>query len=389
MRNKWPLMENNITRADLDALKAFLETEPILTQSEQVRAFETAWSEWLGVRRSVFVNSGASANLVTLAALKAIYGAGDVIVSPFGWISDIVAVLINGFTPVFVDIHPRTLAMDNDKIIAALTPQTRAVLLTHAQGFCGVTPRLLEALRQTAVPLLEDVCESHGATLGNATLGTLGLAANFSFYYAHHMSTIEGGMVSTNDETLYQTVRMMRSHGMIREATDPALRRRYETDYPDLNPAFIFAYPGFNLRGTEIGAVLGRSQLERLDANNARRRANFACFLEHLDGEKFRTDFHTDGSSNYALNLILRNPDSILRDRVMNALDSHHVEYRRGSAGGGNQLRQPYLSHLSERLDFSLFKEVEHIHFFGFYIGNYPTLERRDIRDLCTILNRV
>ena len=115
------------------------------------------------------------------------------------------------------------------------------------------------------IPLVEDVCESHGATHGGKKAGTFGLASNFSFYFAHHMSTVEGGMVCTNDDAFYDAIRMFRSHGMVREAESPELRARYAAENPELSPDFIFAFPAFNVRSTEINAVLGRSQLKRLD----------------------------------------------------------------------------------------------------------------------------
>ena len=389
MRHNWPLMENNITKDDLSTLIAFLETAPILTQSSNVRAFEREWSDWLGVEHSVFVNSGSSANLLTLAALRERDGTGEVILSPFGWISDVVAVILNGFTPVFVDIDPRTLSMDNGLAIRHLNENTRAVLMTHVQGFNGLDEPLLGALSERGIPLIEDVCESHGATFGGARLGAFGTVSNFSFYYAHHMSTIEGGMISTNDAGLFQMARMMRSHGMIRESTDDSLKRRFTSAHPDLNPDFIFAHPGFNMRNTEIGAVIGRNQLRRLDDNNRSRRRNFALFLSLLDPEMYRTDFRLEGSCNYAFNVILREPSPAVMDKVMHTLRQHRVEFRRGSAGGGNQLRQPYLKDRVPDIDLGRFPELEHVHFYGLYLGNYPSLEEQDVRDLCEILNRV
>jgi CDP-4-dehydro-6-deoxyglucose reductase, E1 len=389
MRRFWPLMENNITKEDLDAIIAFLKGNPILTQSNHVRAFEREWSDWLGVKHSVFVNSGASANILTLAAVKEAFGGGEVIVAPLGWISDIVAVILNAFEPIFVDINPRNLAMDTDLIIDRISHRTRAVLLTHVQGFCGLSEQLLEVLEQRNILLIEDTCESHGATFRGRKLGTFGAISNFSFYYAHHMSTIEGGMVSTDSDELFEIVRMLRSHGMVREATDDALKARYEAEYPDLNPDFIFAYPGFNMRNTEIGAVLGRNQLKRLDANNEKRRHNFALFLENLDPNKYRTDFDLEGSCNYAFNLILREPDDALCRRVMETLRHHRIEFRRGSAGGGNQLRQPYLRERVGDIDFGSYPAVEHIHFYGFYLGNYPGLPDEDIVDLTRLLNEI
>ena len=126
------------------------------------------------------------------------------------------------------------------------------------------TRRLLDELGRRGIPLLEDVCESHGATFAGRKLGSIGLVSNFSFYYAHHLSTVEGGMVCTNDSGIYETVRMLRSHGMVRESTSVEVRQSYARKHPDLNPEFIFAFPAYNIRSTELNAVIGRSQLKRL-----------------------------------------------------------------------------------------------------------------------------
>ena len=384
----WPLMRNNISRQDLDALIQYLQQDdPILTQSSQVRAFEQEWSEWLGVKYSVFVNSGSSANLLTMTALRQHYGPGEVIVPSLTWVSDIASVLQAGLEPVFVDINPRTLGMDVDQVLRKLGPKTRAVFLTHILGYNALDQILLDELQQRGIPLIEDVCESHGAQFGSAKLGSLGLMSNFSFYYAHHMSTIEGGMVCTNDAQLYQTVRMLRSHGMVRESTSPELKQSFTTRHPDLNPDFIFAFPAYNVRSTELNAILGRSQLKRLDQNNRRRTENLLLFLENLDANRYQVDFATEGSCNYAFTLILKHPDEALRDRVMAGLREHGVEFRRGTSGGGNQLRQPYLKKLFGEKECLKFPRVDHVHFFGFYIGNYPSLERASILELCALLN--
>jgi len=387
MNLNWPLMENNITKEDLNVLIEFLKGHPRLTQGENVQIFESEWSEWLGVKHSVFVNSGASANLITMAALKHLYGTGEIIVPPLTWISDIASVIQNGFTPVFVDINPKNLCMNDEQVIAKLSEKTKAVFMTHVQGFNGLTDRLLETLEEKNIPLIEDVCESHGAMFKRKKLGSFGLISNFSFYFAHHMSTIEGGMVCTNNETIYETIRMLRSHGMVRESTSDGIKQKYINEYSDLSPDFIFAYPAYNVRNTEIGAVLGRNQLKRLDENNAKRRQNFKMFLENLDPSKYRTDFDLEGSCNYAFNLVLKEPDLELRDRVEKAMRNAGVEFRRGSSGGGNQLRQPYLQGIVPEREYEKVPETEHIHFFGYYIGNYPDLEKMKIQAFCRLLN--
>ncbi|HEX5445437.1 MAG TPA: DegT/DnrJ/EryC1/StrS family aminotransferase [Pirellulales bacterium] len=384
----WPLMRNNFAPADLAAAVALLEQDdPVLTQASQVRAFEREWSDWLGVRHSVFVNSGSSANLLTLAALRETYGPGEVIVPTLTWVSDIAAVIQNGFEPVFVDVDRRTLGMDNDEVIGKLSANTRAVFITHVLGYNALTARLLDELARRQIPLLEDCCESHGAAFHGFRVGTLGLMSNFSFYYAHHLTTIEGGMISTNDGRLYQLLRMLRSHGMVREATDDDLKQSYHDEFPDLNPEFIFALPAYNVRSTELNAAIGRSQLKRLDAGNAERAENLAAFLAHLDPEKYQTDFAVEGSSSYALTLVLREPDERLCQRVMSALRAARVEFRRGLSGGGNQLRQPYLRRRFGSDAWANYPRVEHLHFYGFYLGNYPGLHREQILALCEMLN--
>lgn len=386
---KWPLMDDNITRDDLDTLIEFLKGEPRLTQSANVAAFEEEWSEWLGVKYSVFVNSGASANLATMTALKHRCGEGEIIVPPLTWVSDISSVLWNGFTPVFADINPRTLCMDEDQILSRITDRTKAVFMTYVQGFNGLSDRLLQELDERGIALIEDVCESHGATFKDRRLGSIGLASNFSFYFAHHMSTVEGGMISTNDEEFYNAIRMLRSHGMTREAPNKSIRERYERENPELPQDFIFAFPAFNIRSTEINAVLGRSQLKKLDANNELRTRNFKLFLSLIDPEKYRTDFEVEGSCNYAFNLVLKNPDFAFRDRLEAAMHDAGIEFRRGSAGGGNQLRQHYLKGIVPADAWKDYPETEHIHHFAWYVGNYPTLDEDRIRELCDVLNSV
>jgi len=388
---KFPLMRNNILREDLDAVIEHLrQDDPILTHGANVRAFEEEWSAWLGVKYSILVNSGASANLLTMAILKIRYPeGGEVIVPPLTWISDIASVLQNGFTPVFADIDPHTLAMDTKQVIAKITDKTRAVFLTHVQGFDGLTDELVSELEHRKILLIEDVCESHGATHNGQKLGSFGYISNFSFYYAHHMSTIEGGMVCTNDQEVYQQVRMLRSHGMVREANDPAVRSEYQHANPELNPDFIFAFPAYNTRNTEIGGIMGRSQLKRLDANVRRRTENLYRFLRQIDPKKYRTDFKLEGSSNYAFNLILKKTDEAFVQRLMARMREAGIEFRRGSAGGGNQIRQPYLKGILPENYHKQFPQVEHVHFYGFYIGNFPDLRDDEVDEICAILNSV
>lgn len=389
----YPLMENNIEKEDIDVLIDFLRTSNRFTNGIKVREFETAWSDWLGgVKYSLFVNSGSSANHITMAAIKELYGEGEVIVSPIGWESDIASVIQAGLKPVFVDVKLNNMAMDTKEVLKHITNKTRAVMLTHVLGFNGISEELLRELDGSHVKLIEDTCESHGATYtsGNGEerkCGSLGFASNFSFYYAHHMSTIEGGMICTNDDEFYQYCRMFRSHGMLREADDPTFRAEWEKRYPNVHREFLFPVPGYNFRSTELNAVIGLNQLKRLDGNIEKRRSNFEAFVSHLDSNRFYTDFHMAGNSNYAFVVILREKDAGLFKRVTDKLAESGVEYRRGTAGGGNHVRQPYVQKLVPNVKAEDFPIAEHIHEYGLYLGNYPQLERQKILDVCEILN--
>ena len=381
-----PLMAENIDRSDIDSVIEFLQQDPIprLTNGEKVVEFEKRWSEWLGVKHSIFVNSGTSANELTMLALKYMFPeGGEIILPPLTWVSDINSVLFAGFDPVFVDINFKNLSFDMDKIESKITSKTKAIFITHVLGLNGLTKKLLKVCEENNILLIEDVCESHGATFDGAKAGSFGFASNFSFYFAHHMSTIEGGMVSTNDDNFNQFCRSLRSHGMIRELTDESLKLEYAEKYPDLNQDFIG--PAHNFRSTEINAVLGISQLKKLDTNNLNRVSNFEYFINKLDPKKYYTDFDMAGQCNYALIVIMNNPDFHLRDKIEDTLRDNGIEFRRGLSGGGNQLRQPYFR--DKNIDYADFKNVDHVHNFSWYIGNYPSLEIEKIDNLIGVLN--
>jgi CDP-6-deoxy-D-xylo-4-hexulose-3-dehydrase len=201
------------------------------------------------------------------------------------------------------------------------------------------------------------------------------------------MSTIEGGMICTNNQKIYEIVKTLRSHGMARELGNKKLEKIYQKKYKDLSPKFIFLYPGFNMRNNEISAILGISQLKRLDENNSIRKKNFEIFLRYLNPNIYYKDFDIKGSCNYAFPVILKNKSFYLRNKLENLMKSNKIEYRRGNAGGGNQLRQPYLKDYVKNIKIRKFINVEHVHFFGYYIGNYPNLKKNKIQIICSILN--
>ena len=391
MKFKHKLMQNNITESDLKSVIKFLKNKPILTQSKQVEKFEKKWSEWLGVKYSIFVNSGSSANLLTILAIKIKYGIGEIIVPSLTWVSDIAAVLQNDFDPVFVDIDPTTLSMKEEDVLKKINKKTKAIFMTHAQGFSGLSDTLLKYIKKKKIILIEDVCESHGATFNNKKLGTFGLLSNFSFYYAHHLSTIEGGMICTNNKEMYELLRMLRSHGLLRENNNSHFKNNIIKKNPNLSPSFIFMYPAYNMRNNEISAVIGINQLKNLDNNNKLRVKNLEIFLNNLDSKYYRTEYKLLGNSNYAFPLVLRKKNIHNRNLLEKTMRTYNIEARRGNAGGGNQLRQPYLKKIikDKKIKFNEFKEVDHVHFYGYYIGNFPSLKKNKILKICKILNNI
>ena len=390
---KFPLMKNNLLQEDLKpVIELLMEKDPKLTAGPKVKEFEEAWSEWLGVKYSVYVNSGSSANLLCLALLKEKFpNGGDVIVPPFTWSSDISSIIWMGFNPIFIDINLSSLALNSDLVIKEIesNKNIRAIFLTHAQGINGLDKKLLNYIEKHNIFLIEDVCESHGVIVHNGKKGgTFGDLSCFSFYYAHHMSTIEGGMICTNDENSYEALRMFRSHGMVREMLNINKKNVWVEKYQDLNEKFIFTRPAFNVRNNEIGAIIGLEQLKRLDSMVEKRARNFELFLNLLPNWCFK-DFNLEGQSNYAFNLILNEPDRELMENLQFRLEKNGIEYRRGSAGGGNQMRQPYVR---ERYLFSdedikkIAPITDHVHFFGMYLGNYPELDKASIEEIVKVI---
>ena len=159
--------------------------------------------------------------------------------------------------------------------------------------------------------------------------------------------------------------------------------------YPDLNPEFIFAFPAYNMRNNEIGALLGKNQLKRLEENNSIRSRNQKRFLSTINSHYYKTSFFIEGSSNYAFNLVLKEKDDALMQKLMETLKTNGIEFRLGSAGGGNQLRQPYLKNIVEKGAYKHFPETEHIHFYGMYIGNFPDLSLSEVDEIVKIINHV
>ena len=387
----WPLQENFLDNQAINKLCRFIKTNTRFTQFKKVREFEQKFSKWNGSKYSIFVNSGSSANLLMIQCCKEIYSwknNDEIIVPVVTWPTTVTPVSQSGLKPVFVDTNLDDYSFDYDDLKKKITKKTKAIFVAHLVGFPSNISKIKKIIGKRKIIILEDCCESQGAKINNKKVGNFGIAGSFSFYWGHHMSTIEGGMISTNDSKFYQLCRSLRSHGMVREFTDEKLIEKYKNENKDLSEDFIFIGPAHNFRSTEINAVLGLCQLPKLDSNNKIRVNNFKYFVEKLNSEKFYTDFEMDGQSNYAFIVIMKEADFKLRDKIENIMNENGIEFRRGLSGGGNQLRQPFFKNkLKEHELYKDFPNIEHVHNFSWYIGNYPTLEIEKIDNFIRIIN--
>jgi CDP-6-deoxy-D-xylo-4-hexulose-3-dehydrase len=368
---KWRLQENVISDADLELLVHFIRTTKRFTQFTKVREFEEAFAAWQGCKYCIMVNSGSSANLVAVAVAKEMHGwsSGDeVLVPAVTWPTTVTPVMQLGLKPVFVDVNLRDLSFDYDALENAVTRQTKAVFAPHLLGFPADVARLKAVCASHGLILLEDCCESQGAVVEGAKVGNHGLAGTFSFYWGHHMTTVEGGMICTNDDEVRDLALLKRSHGLARELPQDAhaaLRRRYS----DVVFDFLFLTDGFNVRNTEFNAVLGLAQLARLDDFIRIRNRNYTRFLEIC------TPFEDElillrglGMSAFVLPFVFRD---VARKTAFEAiLRRAGIESR--PLISGNLLRQPVFSTFGESCDFP---NAEYLHLHAFYIGNNQFVE--------------
>ena len=383
-------MDEAISNSDFTELIEFLKTKPRVTSGQKVKEFEKAWSNWNGVKYSVMLNSGSSANILTWRALKILQEKqgnkkNKVILAPLTWVSDIAALHYAGFELEFIDINLKNLSIDSENISESLWKDSFGIFPTHILGLNALTDDLLSNIELHNLTLIEDCCEAHGATFKNKKVGSFGFASNFSFYFAHHLTTIEGGMICTNDEEFYQLLLSMRSHGMLRENPNTNYRNKFISSNPELHPEFIFENLGYNFRSNELSAVLGLSQLNSLNKNIEKRNENFIFFLESLNN-CFYKNFSLEGQSNYAFILILKKEYQEKFPNILRALDQNKIEYRRGLSGGGNQLRQPYIKQIGS-YNPKDYPNIEYIHHYSLYLGNYPSLVKDKILQVAKIIN--
>jgi CDP-6-deoxy-D-xylo-4-hexulose-3-dehydrase len=372
----WSLAEDTLDHDDIDALADWLKTHPRLTQGELVREFERAWAAWLGTRHAVMVTSGTTANFaaVAVASRRARAGRARLGAASVTWSTNVTPSLLLGHEVVLFDVAPNTLGIDPDQACAAMDAGEIDILfVTHLLGFNALDDRIVRSAERNGVILLEDCCESHGARFGSRRIGTYGLMSTFSFYFGHHMSTIEGGIVCTDDDEVADELRLMRAHGLARES---ARFDAHAERHPEIDRRFLFLSPGLNFRSTELNAFLGLRQLTTLDERIAMRNQNLRSFLDAAPDYLWR-DYTTTGVSSFAFPLVTGNREQAVR--VQAVVDDLSIESRPVVAG--NLLRQPFLEGYDVRVFGGELPVADHIHRCGLYVGNghhvnLPMVER-------------
>ncbi len=379
----WKLQDNILDTENKQTLIKFIKSTDRFTQFEEVKKFEREWSTWQGRRHSVFVNSGSSAILVIISALKEYYKWGkgaEIMVPAVTWITDISVLLQLDLKPVFVDVNLEDFSFDYEDLASKITSKTKAIFLTHLIGFPADINKVKQMIGKKKIHLIEDCCESHGAKISNTKVGNHGLVSLFSFYWGHHITTVEGGMICTDNKKLYHLFLLKRSHGLARELPKK-LHQYYKNKHKDIDFNFLFLTNGFNVRNTELNAVLGSSQLKKLDKYIEHRNKvheKFLKIISHYPEYLFAP--YKDGISSFSLPFIMKK--QYIKNRLQKFLTKNGVETR--PIIGGNLLRQPFLKAEFKNKGFP---NADFLHKNAFYIGNNQFVDSQKLNRLKELLD--
>jgi len=384
--NKISLVRDTIDSNDINLLIEWLKTNPILTKNKVTIEFEEKFSKYQGRKYSVYVNSGSSANLAMIYSLL-VSGKlknKNIILPAVSWTTTVTPIIQFGLNPILCECDKDTLGLDIDdlkKLIQENKPSV--VMLVHVLGFPNKMKEIQELCDQNDIILLEDSCESLGSMYNGIKTGSFGLMSSFSFYFGHHISTIEGGMVCTDDFDLYNILKSIRAHGWDRDLDEPFksnLKKEFEID--DFKDLYTFYYPGFNLRSTDLQAFIGIHQLDKLDDITEKRHFNFLAYNSLIKNDYWKIKKNLGDTfssvSNFAYPIIHPN-----RTKIAEELKKGNVDCRPlicGSIGS-----QPYWIKLYGKQSFEFADKVDN---YGLYVPNHPDLKFEEIQYICNIINK-
>jgi CDP-6-deoxy-D-xylo-4-hexulose-3-dehydrase len=380
------LVEDTIDKQDVDKLIEWLKTYPHLTKGKLTVEFESKWSEWLGVKYSTYVNSGSSANLLMYYALKLSKRMKNnkVVVPAVSWATSVSPAIQFGMEIIICDVELDTLGLNIkhlEEIFIKYNPS--ALLLVQSLGFIGKMEEIQTLCKKYNVIMLEDSCETVGSTYKGIKSGNFGTMSSFSYYFGHHMSTIEGGMVCTNDKELDDIIKMIRSHGWDRDLskeTQTELRTGWKIE--DFQSLYTFYVPGFNVRATDLQAFIGLEQLKKLNGFIKKRNENFITYHSHIKNNFWKINPDTkEIISNFAYPII--HPKAKELSKIL-----FEKEIQNRPLICGSMSKQPFVRNVYHPIEKTPFAD-EYVHERGIYLPNHPMLEREKILEICDIVNEV
>jgi CDP-6-deoxy-D-xylo-4-hexulose-3-dehydrase len=383
MNIKFPisLVKDTVTNQEIDLLIDWLSTYPKLTKGEKTIELEQIWADWVGTKYSVFVNSGSSANLAMLYALKISNRLRNYkIIAPcVSWATTVSPAIQLGFDVILCDSESDSLGID-PVMLEELCKihQPSCLILVHVLAFPNKMKEIQDICKKYDVILIEDSCESVGSTFNGIKTGNFGLMSSFSTYYGHHFSTIEGGFVCTNDFELYELLISIRSHGWSRDLSITsinALKKKYDVD--DFSNLYTFYYPGFNIRGTDLQAFIGINQINTLQPKINARFENLVLYDKLIINNYWKIKIN-DFVSCFAYPIIHPNRNKIIEDLINNKIDCRPLIC-------GSISRQPFYY---EKFGKQKFKLADEVHDFGLYIPNNPDMTIEEISFICEIINK-
>lgn len=382
---RYLLAEATIDQKDVEELADWLRTNPWLTQGPLVREFEEQWASWLGVRHAVFVNSGSSANLLMYyaALLSDRLKNRKVVVPALSWATTVAPAFQLGFEPLMCDADQRTFGLDMEYLERLLKQHDPAlVIIVPTLGIPNDMDELMRLKERYGFLLMEDCCPALGSRYKGRLVGTFGEMSSMSFYFGHHLSTIEGGMVSTNDEEMNDILLHIRSHGWAKDiAPEKEEYLARQRDVLPFNRVFTFYHPGFNVRSTDLNARIGLGQMKKVGWVVQRRVENHRRYQERfLQSPDYHVPTNSDAET-CSISFVALARSQEHRDRVGEALREHGIETR--PLGGGSMGRQPFWV---DRQGVDPFPVADRVHETSFMLPNHPHLSLADVDHICDVV---
>lgn len=382
-----PLNSITYNHEEIDAAIAVLKGGQ-LTMGPLCEKFEIEFAQYVGSRHAVFVNSGSSANLLVFFALanqafkpqgksRALKPGTEVLVPAVTWSTTVWPVVQAGGVPVLVDCDPLTLQMNMSQALRATKAETAGMCVVHVLGNTVDLEAAQAVCAEKNLWLIEDTCEALGSKFASRFVGTAGLAGTYSFYFSHHITTIEGGMIVTDDDELAELLRVLRAHGWTRHLKN---RAAVEAKHPEVDPRFLFINTGFNVRPTEINAAFGLQQLKKLSQFNKRRQeiARHWCdkLSAHIESGQITPMRPTElaDCTWFGFPVLCQTP--ALRQKLQQHLEKNHIETRPIICG--NLARQPAFKTIKHRVAGSL-SGADKVHDCGLFWGSHPMMSDAEV----------